>query len=242
MTSPSAAELLAVASHELRSPLTALVGYASTLRDRRTELSDDELAQCTAAIERQAQRVARLVDDLLVASTVEAGGRPPARESVDVAAVIRDALDDVPPTRHEVYVHIADGLSPAAADAGHLQRVVVNLLSNAMRYSRAGSRIDVSAEPDGDGVRVEVADRGRGIDPAQVQRLFGRFERGLRPDRAGCGIGLYVVRQLTEAMDGRITVDTTPGGGSTFAVTLPRFVARPGSVPAPAAAVAPTAA
>jgi len=220
---PSAADVLAVASHELRSPLTSLVGFATTLRDHGRELSGDEIERCAAAVERQATKVARMVEDLLAASMVDAGGAVTKLVAVDSVGVVRDALDDAPPTRHEVIVFVGDDVPAAAGDPDHLRRVVVNLLTNATRYSRAGSRIDVSVEATADrgAVCISVRDQGRGIAPADQERMFGRYERGRGPGRGSCGLGLYVVRQLTEAMGGAVTVASELGVGSTFAVTLP---------------------
>jgi signal transduction histidine kinase len=199
-----------------------LVGHTETLRDRRRELSDDDLDTCIAAIDRQAQRLTALVEDLLAAAMADAGQTALAPEAVDVPAAVHDALTDVRFDRgHEVMVSIPDAVAPAAADASALRRVLVNLISNAARYSPARSRIDIRVDDHGGEIAVSVQDRGRGIDPGEVSQLFTKFRRGPNATPASCGIGLYVVQQLVDAMGGRITVDSQPGAGSRFTVLLP---------------------
>jgi two-component system sensor histidine kinase KdpD len=234
------AELIAVATHELRAPLTALVGFASTLRDGWRDLAPNDLDTCVDAIDRQAQRLAAMVEDLLAASVADAGAGRVELESVDVATVIGVACTDAQVERsHELIVKLPADVPAVWADAHALQRVIVNLLTNAARYSPRGSRIEVSATATASHVSVAVQDHGRGIDPAVREHLFDKFGRGAGGPRSSSGIGLYVVRKLTDLMGATVDVDNGAGGeGARFTITLARAERTLRAVPAPAAAIA----
>ncbi len=245
-TSASAARLerfVADASHELRTPLTTLRGYAALHRDDAAvpEATRDALRR----IESEAGRMGRLVDALLELTTLDERGLT-HREPVDVSALLADIVSDlrVLAPGHEVASDIAPGLV-VLGDRDRITQAVTGLTSNAARHTPSGSTITVRgmAEPGEPGaagagsvVRIEVADDGPGIPAEHLARVFDRFHRvdGSRSSaRGGTGLGLALVAAIARAHGGSATVESGPGGGARFAVTLPA-VTLP-AAPAPAA-------
>jgi signal transduction histidine kinase len=219
-------EFIAVVSHELRTPLASVYGAAMTLQ--RHELDPTTRDAMLAIVYRESARLARLVDQVLWASRLEAG-----REDVSLASLdgVRLANDVVAAAR----AHVPDELTldvvsapqtpPVSGDVDKVKQVLVNLVENAVKYSPAGGRVEVRIEPSGSAVRFSVADEGLGIPKAEQHRIFEKFHR-LDPTMTrgvgGTGLGLYVSRELVMRMDGRIWVVSSPGEGSTFVVELPR--------------------
>jgi signal transduction histidine kinase len=209
-------------SHDLRSPLTALLGFVSTLRRTEDSASAVERREYLEVIERQARRIAGMVDDLLTSAKLDAGALKLERlRPVPLAAVVEAALETVPPSGRARVSIAADPDAVALGDRSQLVRVAQNLIENALKYSREPSAIKVVCTQAGSTVHLTVQDEGRGIDQTTRERLFSRFGRGTAASGPGTGLGLYITRGIVEAHRGDISVESTPGVGSTFTVRLP---------------------
>jgi PAS domain S-box-containing protein len=211
-------EFLAMASHELRSPVTAIRGRAQLMRRRGaySEVAVD-------AIVEQSDRLVRLIADLLLASRIEADRLDLLLAETDVAAEARAAAESVAAQGHVVHVEAPAEPLVVLADSHRLGQVFANLLTNAVKYSPGGREIVVRVERDGAAARVQVIDQGVGIPAEALPRLFDRFYRVSETARgaSGLGLGLYISRRIVEAHGGTIAVASVPGQGSTFTVTLP---------------------
>lgn len=217
--------LLDAVSHDLRTPLASILAASGSLRQRDVEWSDEQRAEFADSIDEEARRLDRLVGDLLDLSRIEAGVLSPRKGWYDVGALVEDVTGRLRPltAAHRVRVQIPEDLPPVLLDYVEIDQVLSNLIENAAKYAPAGTEIDVSAAVDGDTVRIEVADRGPGIPPAEARNVFAPFRRLRRDLRAsGTGLGLAIARRLVEAHGGRIGVEPRSGGGSRFVVTLPR--------------------
>lgn len=217
---------LSVASHELRTPLTSLqLQVQSMLRGARREgRSDDAEQRKLQSIDRHVLRFARLIEQLLDVSKITSGKLELQRERVDLATLVQEMV-----VRFEADLHRAGCAvtvrSPDSVvgdwDRFRVEQVVANLLSNAIKYG-AGTPIVVEVEEAYGVARLRVHDRGIGIEPKDQERIFQRFERAVSDAHyGGLGLGLWIVRQTLEAQGGRISVDSTPGHGTTFTVELP---------------------
>jgi signal transduction histidine kinase len=211
---------LSTVSHELSTPLTSVVGFASMLESRWDQMSDDDRRTAIRAIARQSQRLQRLVKDLLVVSRLDASAVEVAPERVEVAAAVAQAIDDVwPDDRPDPEARVAAGLS-ATVDPDHLQQILVNLLSNADRYGEPPVRI--AATGDGSTVTITVADEGPGVNEAFVPRLFERFAQGTEgASKTGSGLGLSIVRSLARLNGGDAVYAPNEPSGARFIVMLP---------------------
>jgi CheY-like chemotaxis protein/HPt (histidine-containing phosphotransfer) domain-containing protein len=223
-------------SHEFRTPLSSIIGFAALL-ERDGERMDPELrAEYLAIVLRNARHLLHVVNDLLNISKVEAGALEVTLAPLRASDVTRAVVTALGPQAGDRGVHIRvedAGAPPALADSGRLRQVLFNLMENAIKYSPRGAEIVVrSCEKDGE-VRVEVVDRGPGIAPGDQDRLFKEFSRinppGMRV--VGAGLGLALSRMLTDAMGGRIGVDSALGEGSTFWVALPIATSPAGALP-----------
>jgi two-component system phosphate regulon sensor histidine kinase PhoR len=218
-------DFVANVSHELRTPTTALQGYAETLL--RGGVDRETTARFLETLHRQAQRIGVLVTDLLVLSEAEAhvpGAR--AASPVSVAEVVKEAVLTVRegiPGACPVTIDVPDSLL-VSGDAGAVQQIVENLVSNAVRYGGKGGSVRTSAQSLGERVRIVVEDTGPGISPQHLPRIFERFYR-VDPARSraegGTGLGLAIVKHLTESMDGSVSVESELGRGTRFVVDLP---------------------
>jgi two-component system sensor histidine kinase KdpD len=218
--------LLRSVSHDLRSPLTAVVAAGDALAS--PELSTDDRLELADTIVHESRRLARLVDQLLDLSRLQAGAAEPREDWCSLDEVIRAAVDDTgAPER--VRLAIAPDLPLIRADAGQLQRAIANLLENALRYGE-GEPVSVRARVSGGRVLLRVVDHGPGIPLAEQERIFAPFYRGSGAAGQGSGLGLAIVRGLLEANGGRIHVESLPGQGTSFVVELPL----PAAVEAPA--------
>jgi signal transduction histidine kinase len=218
---------IGVISHELRTPITTIFGLSTTLRHRDRELAPEVREQALVDLEAEADRLRRLVEDLLVLSRAEAGQVEIAAEPVLLGRLLRGVVDNEAarwPDRRFALDVPAD-LPLVEGEPTYVEQVARNLLANAAKYSPPGSEVRTVVEADGAGdiVVVRVLDDGIGIPPAHADRLFEIFYREPEATRtaAGAGIGLFVSRQLVEAMGGRIVATSRPDGGSEFAFTLP---------------------
>lgn len=218
------------ASHELRTPLTSMLGYTEMLFESGDNLSPDDRS-FVEAIARNAGRLHTLVEDLLVLSRAEAMNDAAPTERVDLAAVVRGARDLVAELSDNrdlvVMIDVPDRAVPVEGDAAQLERIVVNLVSNAVKYTRDGGEVGCSLAVEGDQATLVVADTGIGMSAADLEQVFTPFFRtgAVEADRIrGTGLGLAIVRQLVERHRGEVSVVSVEGLGSTFTVTLPLAV------------------
>ena len=216
---------IGVISHELRTPITTIYGASAMLRRRGESMSVDARQQVIADIEAEADRLRRLIEDLLVLSRAEGGRVELARDPVLVGHVVRRASEAeavVWPT-HRFRPEIEPGMPLVGAEETYLEQVVRNLLTNAAKYSPQGSEVEVRVGSDGDEVVVRVLDAGIGLSAADPDQLFELFYRSPAATRhaAGAGIGLFVCRELVRAMGGRIWAANRPSGGAEFGFALP---------------------
>ena len=217
-TNQAMREFVATASHDLRTPLTSVLGFARTLRDQRDALDEEQRAACLDAILRGATQATRLVEDLLTLSQVQAGVIVTHVERVGVAAVAREAAARV---GVEAIIDV-DADVAAAVDAHHLERILVNYLSNAERYGRPPIRVLAARE--GDTVVVRVCDAGDGVPEEFEDRLFGAFAQVEPGVGEGTGLGLSIIRGLAEANAGSVLYERSDDGAC-FGVRLPAIVA-----------------
>ena len=224
-------EFLSLASHELETPLTVLRLQLEALRERITGDDRATLAKLERS-DRAGQRLTELIDALLDVSRIATGRFTLHREQADLADIVATAVDRL----HEVAANAGCSLSVAADraigtwDRSRIDQMVTNLVANSIRYA-AGSPIAVTVERRADDAIIEVRDQGPGLPDGQIARMFERFERGTSMRHyAGLGLGLYVVRQITEAHGGEVTAENSAGGGACFTVRLP-LDSTPGSTP-----------
>jgi two-component system OmpR family sensor kinase/two-component system sensor histidine kinase BaeS len=226
-------QMLADIAHELRTPLGILQGQLEALLDGVLPLAPEQIAQ----VHDEVRHLARLVEDLRLLALAEAGQLRLERGPVDLRSLIEEAADRIALQAAEkgirLEVHLPEGLPPAWGDEGRLRQVLMNLLTNALRYTPAGGRITIEAQPLGDQVQVSVRDTGVGIALEDLPYVFDRFYRAeksrARADGRS-GLGLAIARHLVEAHGGRIGVESQPGRGSHFFFTLP-IVSRSSSRP-----------
>jgi signal transduction histidine kinase len=221
-------EFLAIASHELKTPLTAVIlQVGSMLKLVRSEPSEriaQQVASKLEVTEGQLGRLTTLINNLLDVTRITSGRLRLERQSTDLALLVRTVTDrsrQLSPRDQLSLVVQADCPVSGFWDPILLETIVGNLLSNAIKFG-AGRPIEVAVSADGDLARLVVTDHGIGIEPRDQERIFERFERAV-PDRhfGGFGVGLWIVRQVAEAHGGRIRVSSSPGAGSTFVVELP---------------------
>lgn len=219
-------DLVATVSHEIRSPLTSVKGFTSTLLRKWDRYSDEQKRTMLETVNADADRVTRLLKELLDVSRIDAGRVQLAISRVDVAAVVRDVAEKSvhrpDGADREVLVEVADDV-PALVDADRdkLEQMLTNLLDNALRYAPDAS-VRLTARGDGDaGVVLVVADDGPGIAEDQQRTIFRKFGRGRDVRRSGSGLGLYISRGLALAHGGDLTLDSVQGRGATFTVRLP---------------------
>ena len=212
--------LLRAVSHDLRSPLTAILTTVGALESG--PLSDQERGELVADIEGEAQRLARLVDNLLDMSRLEARAAEPRVEWCSVEEVIQVAIDDLALGPGTFALAVDAELPLIRADAAQLERAFANLLENSARYS-GGHSVSVRARAVGGRVLVRIVDRGPGVPQAEKARIFEPFYRSTeaRNGHRGSGLGLAIARGFVEANGGRVWVESLPGQGSTFVVELP---------------------
>ena len=214
--------LLAAVSHDLRTPLAAALAAVAGLRSPDVQFDDEDRAELLATAEESLDRLDRLVGNLLDMSRLQTGAL--GVTSIDVGAedVVPMALEDLGAAARQVVVRVPDDLPLLHADPGLLERVLVNLIANALRYSPPGRPPMVTGSSHGAVVELRVIDHGPGIPADRWEDVFLPFQRlGDRDNHTGVGLGLALSRGLTEAMGGTLTPDETPGGGLTMILALP---------------------
>jgi signal transduction histidine kinase len=221
-------EFLALTTHDLRSPLTVISGVISFFTSGRLGELTPEQKNMVAMMERNAQSLIELVNDLLDASKLESGTMRLEVASIELRGLVDELRENMEPLAREKGLTMEEDL-PAdlplvEADRAKLRRVLVNLVSNAIKFTGRGGRVTVRAAREGEAIRIGVSDTGVGIAPEDVARLFDKYEqarsRATRGEK-GTGLGLYITKQLVELHGGEIKVDSELGRGSTFSFTLP---------------------
>jgi PAS domain S-box-containing protein len=215
--------LLATISHELRTPLTSIRALSELLAEH--DLGDPaEAREMAATINRESERLGRLVENVLDATRIEAGRLPTHPRPVDLEPVVHEAIAALAgqaPLRFDLALPAS--LPRVMADPDRLRQVLDNLLSNAAKYAAAGGSARISGECDGPTVRLSVADRGPGIPATELPHLFERFHRvDANGSARGAGLGLFISNSLVELMGGRLEVTSRLGEGSCFSLFLPR--------------------
>jgi K+-sensing histidine kinase KdpD len=219
------ADFVSLVSHELRAPMAAVIGCASTLRARWRELSPDQRESFLALIEQETGRLSSLLGDVLDTSRIEAGTFSYTFGDVDVGDLVRETASMIEVATDEVTVtsQVVDPLPTVRGDRDRLRQLLLNLLSNAAKYTVSGDTIEVRATAEDSSVVLSVEDHGPGIAAGQ-QRLvfekFGRVNSGGR-SKPGAGLGLFIARSIAEAHGGTVDVRSDPGAGATFTVRLP---------------------
>jgi two-component system, OmpR family, sensor histidine kinase KdpD len=223
------AALLSSVSHDLRTPLTSIKAAASSLLQEDVQWDEEARHGFAQAIEREADRLNRLVENLLDMSRIEEGALRPEKEEYSLTALISDVLSRLAPLLEGrvVRTHLPDDLLLVDIDYLQIDQVLTNLIENAVRYTQADSPIDVCAQIEGEQVVLRVADRGPGIPPADLERVFDKFYRVLHGQHPvgnpmGSGLGLAVCKGLIEAHGGHIWAELREGGGLVVSVALPR--------------------
>ena len=234
-----AASLIATVAHELRSPLTSVKQFTSALLRRWERFTDEQKRLMLTTVEADADRVTRLIGELLDVSRVDTGRLHVHRVPVDVVAAIRRHVERLVTTGYDDdrFEVVSGPLPELWADPDRLDQVLANLVENAVRHGAGTVRLDVRAVPPAPGgaepaagwVALTVDDEGEGVSEENRPYVFSKFWRG--GQRSGTGLGLYVVRGLVEAHGGRVAVDRSPAGGARFRVLLP--AGEPPAGPAP---------
>jgi PAS domain S-box-containing protein len=220
-------DFIATLSHELRTPMTAVLGAAKTLLRDDIALSPELRQQLLEMIGAQGTRLTQITEEVLLANRLDRGDLRIDSERVDLSQLVTHAVEtmrhDAPET---ISLNVAgNGSAEAIGDRDRIEQVLVNLIDNAVKYSPDGGEVVVSTVPAAASVRVEVADQGIGIPPAEQEAVFEKFYRGDPQHRAvpgGTGLGLYICRELVQRMGGTIGVRSRPGEGSTFWFQLPK--------------------
>ncbi|MGI8827439.1 MAG: ATP-binding protein [Chloroflexota bacterium] len=216
---------LSLVSHELRTPVTSIKGYAQLLQRRaRTEHPSEQTMIAYATIERQTSRMQELIDMLLDVSRLESGRLRLDARDVNVSDLVGRVAEMVQMTSdaHEIALRVPAKSVWLEADEHRLEQVLVNLLANGIRYTPEGGTITLSLKEIDGAVQIAVRDEGVGISTHSLDKVFERFYRAEGvPESQGLGVGLYITRGIVERHGGSIRVESAPGRGSTFTVTLP---------------------
>lgn len=221
-------EVISAVSHELRSPLTSVKGFTSTLLHKWDRFDDETKKHLLVTINTDADRVVRLIGELLDISRLEAGRLLLRRQMIDIPAMATKVIDRiaVASETHSLHNDIPDDFPEIYADPDKVEQVLTNLVENAVKYTSKG-KVTLTAAFTADQVRISVSDEGVGIPEEQRQQIFGKFFRrgaAVRADNpSGTGLGLYISKGLVEAHGGSLWVEDADGGGSRFTFTLPRM-------------------
>jgi two-component system sensor histidine kinase KdpD len=226
--------LLAAVSHDLRTPLSSIKAAVTSLRQGDVDWSAEDEAELLATIEESADQLDRLVRNLLDMSRLQTGAVVPLLDDIPLDEVVLEAIASLPDER--LHVDLPSDLPMVRTDPGLLERVVANVVENAVRHAPPDRPVLVAASALGDRVELRVVDRGKGVPDDAKEQIFLPFQRlGDTPAGSGVGLGLAVSRGLTEAIGGELSAEDTPGGGLTIVISLPAAVPPP--TPAPEAAL-----
>jgi signal transduction histidine kinase len=229
-------DLVSTVSHELRSPLTSVKGFTKTLLAKWDRFTDEQKKQMLATVNEDADRVTRLLGELLDVSRIDAGRLQLRRQMVDVPAVVDKVMQRIRSTSEEgARVRSDVGELPRLyADPDKLEQVLTNLIENGLKYG-AGA-VTISAAEAEELVELRVSDEGEGIEQAHLSHIFTKFFRRPGERRTGTGLGLYISKGIAEAHGGRMWAESADGAGATFRFTLPKGGLELGGVPLDAVA------
>ncbi len=220
----TASDLVATVSHEIRSPLTSVKGFTRTMLSKWDRFSDEQKRTMLETVNEDADRVTRLLTELLDVSRIDAGRVQLHRSSIDVGALVERVVDRA---RHRpeglqrtITSTLDDAVPRIHADPDKVEQMVTNLVDNALKYAPDGA-VTVRLVRDGRDVELTVSDEGAGIPAEQRRFIFEKFGRGRGQRRAGTGLGLYITRGLARAHGGQVWCDSDDGEGATFHVRLP---------------------
>ena len=212
---------LAAVSHDLKNPLTAILGFSTTLQSRLDRLPPERSKEFLGHITNAARKLQRMLDDLLDIDRMNRGTLEPHRTPTDIGSLVRRTVEETD-TQGRAVLIAADEIT-VSVDPPKVERIVENLVTNAVKYTPSDSPIDVRVEPQDGGVLIAVEDRGAGIGDAQKVAVFDPFHRapGAEKVAKGTGVGLSLVSSFAELHGGRAWVEDRPGGGASFRVLLP---------------------
>jgi two-component system phosphate regulon sensor histidine kinase PhoR len=221
-------EFVATASHELRTPVSAVFGAARTLKEHGQALSPEQRRRLTQMIDDESERLVEITDQILATAELDQGRLTFTETECDIADICRGVVRSAS-NRHggkwRFVFSAPTSLAPVVCDPTRLRQVVTNLVDNAVKYSPDGGVVDVRVNDLPEHVRIEVSDEGPGITLAEQERIFDKFYRldpHMKSGVGGSGLGLYISRKIVEQAGGRISVHSEPGQGATFVVELPR--------------------
>lgn len=219
-------EFIATVSHELRTPLTSIIGCAKTVRRRGDEMNDLQRTEFLEMIEKQGERLLRMVEEILSASRIESGAPPQRREPIDLTEMSREIIKEFQTAGADnVFVLNAEAGITAFGDPMAMEQVITNLVENAVKYSPHGSGITIDINDGPGAVELKVRDEGKGISDEDLPTIFERFrqlDQSATRRTGGVGLGLYLVKRLVEAQYGSISVVSKQGAGSTFILRFPK--------------------
>jgi two-component system phosphate regulon sensor histidine kinase PhoR len=223
-------DFVATASHELRTPLAAVLGAVKTLRREDVSFDPEQREMLMNMIDHEAERLSGIVSQILLTGQIDAGRLPLEHERFDPVALTKSVVDSAElhlPRGIELRLEANDEIPLVAGDQDQLRQVIANLVDNAIKYSPQGGDVELRLNRNGQFARIEVSDCGLGIPRDEHDRIFEKFYRldpALTRGVNGTGLGLYISKELVERMNGRISVDSEPGRGSTFVVEVPLAV------------------
>jgi len=218
------ADFVSLVSHELRSPMAAVIGSARTLHERWRELAPEQRESFLALIEHETKRLAELVSDVLDTSRIEAGSFGYSFADVDLGELLQESAAAAESGQDEVRIssNVHRPLPLVRGDRERLRQVLTNLLDNAVKYSPSGGEVEVDALAENGRINVEVRDRGPGIAPEHHTLIFEKFGRvSGEQSKPGTGLGLFIARSIAEAHGGSLVVHSRPGSGAIFTLALP---------------------
>ena len=231
-------EFVALISHDLRTPLTSIIGYVELALDDDAEpVLDDERRSYLEVVSRSSERLLRLVDDLLFVARLQAGRLVLDPTELDLAGIARQAVKEARPRAERKGLDLScfdDGPVPVRGDRGRIFQLLDNLVSNAIKFTPEGGEIHVRTRRTADGAVLEVSDNGIGLAPGEVERVFERFFRSSRAADSqipGTGLGLFIAKAIAEAHGGSISVSSRDEGGTTFRIELPAQIEAGDRVP-----------
>jgi two-component system sensor histidine kinase KdpD len=209
-------------SHDLRSPITAIMTASDVLEGSGEALSAEEREELHASIRLQIRRLDRFVGNLLDLSRLEAGAARPVPELWTVDGLIARALEVIGPENERIEAMLPEDSPPVRVDAAQLEHAIVNLLENALKFSSPTDSVELHAEVVGDEVVLRITDHGPGIPPHEQSWIFEPFQRGTSADgERGSGLGLAIARGFVQLNGGRLWIESEPGAGTTFALAFP---------------------
>ncbi len=216
--------LLSSISHDLRTPLVSIMGVLGSLRDEEVPLNDDIKKEMIYVASEEAERLNRLIANLLDSSRIQSDSIKLYRQPCDLREILAAALEELPSSAgsHPVHMDIPADLPLIYLDFGLMMHVFVNILDNAFKYSALGSPVEIEAREAENRVEIKVADRGLGIPAEELPRVFDRFYRGKQTEKViGTGLGLSICKGITESHNGLIAAEMRPGGGTIIRLLLP---------------------